>query len=119
MNDKPDNQFVLGEINATVKNVDANVQALRVEVGGLASRVNDVEHRLTGIEAERAKMVPDYEKFVHKVDDHIQTDVAYKATLESEKKVEAKQATRTMAWGGILVTLVSTIAAAVARYWFG
>jgi hypothetical protein len=83
--DMDSNQFLLGEINATVKGTSDDVKALRLEMGMMASELSKLAIRVTTIEADRDAMKPDYVKHVHKMNNHVQADMAWKAAHEAEK----------------------------------
>lgn len=116
MSDDPSNHFLLGEISATTKGTAEDVKALRIEVGDMTRRLNTVEQRVEAIEAERAVIVPDYSKFVHKVNNHIQADTAWKANFEGQTK--GGLSVIKVIWGIGLVAL-GVIGTALARYFIG
>lgn len=105
----PDNSFLLGEINATVKSTADDVKAMRLEMGTLAQSVHALDQRVTEIEAERAAMKPEYQNFVIRTTKHLEADTAWKSAHDSEVATERRGNQKTMA----LITLMATIGAAL------
>ena len=86
MSQSPIDPFIIGEINATVKGTAEDVKAIRTDLGDMNRRVTTVEQRVEAIETERAVMIPEYNRFTHKVNNHLQADTAWKARFEGHAK---------------------------------
>lgn len=84
--DERDIHYQLGEISATVTGTAQDVKDMRLEVGDLARGLHAVKDEVAKIKAERDRMIPEYDKFVHRVNNHIQTDIAWKSNFEGSVK---------------------------------
>ncbi len=78
--------FLLGEIKATVVGTADDVKAIRLDIGGLASRVGGIETRVEAIEAEREVLVPQYSRWKHDISNDVQVLQAWRHQQEGAVK---------------------------------
>ena len=79
---RPSDSYMLGEMAATIRSIDANVVAMRVDIGDLSHRLAAAEHDITTIKADRAAMLPEYVRLTNTVRDHITVDANWKSRFE-------------------------------------
>lgn len=74
--------YLLGEMAATVRSIDANVTAIRQELGDITRRLGDVEQDMATLKAERTAMMPEYQAFVKTVRQHMSDTDAWKSRAD-------------------------------------
>jgi hypothetical protein len=113
-NDHTPPGYLLGEMAATVRSIDQNVTAIRVELSDLTKRLSEVERELSGIQAERIAMTPEYQAFVNTVRQHMTDTDAWRSRVDGGAVV-AKSGGRLL--HGILASLFTLALFIAGQIW--
>jgi uncharacterized protein YhdP len=106
--------YLLGEMAATVRSIDQNVTAIRLEIGDLTKRLGHVETELASVQAEKAAMLPEYQAFVKTMRQHVIDTESWKNRFDGGTTV-AKSGGRLL--HGILASLFTLALFIAGQMW--
>jgi hypothetical protein len=113
-NNRADRDLLI-EIKTLLGEIIRRQDAMALDIKGHGDTLDVHEKRLTAIEVDRAAKLPDYDKHVHKVNNHIQEFVAYKAGQDAETKALRRHLYAV----GTIIGLLASIGGAVAKVLIG
>ena len=108
--DENDIYMMLGQIAATQASMVEEIRRIGAKVDNYESSVSALQSRVQAIETDRNTRIPDYEKFVHRVNNYIHEDTIWKSTRDGKTAGVSLSAKILWAGVGMLVAISLSVA---------